>query len=299
MSLKPLGMSPAPAAGASPDPKAALAAAATGRTPSANVATKKKFQIEAKTLDQELGDAMLHRLLGFGHSGVGKTTAIIAFLEMGMKVFVLSTDVGGDGLNTVRNALAARPELLANLMYIHIDDYEPLDAFLEDPVTLGGPVYAAFEPDVQVWDGYTGFQMHHVEEYVDGDSSISELQFDIPTWGKIRRASLRELARFMKLRTPSGRKVHKYVTCLESKPKENDLTGERRKAPLIQGTAGSIVEAAFDLIIEMRLNEKKEFEYRCIGTSGIAAKSRGYRLNAVEPGDMKKLWAKLTGASNA
>ena len=72
------------------------------------------------------------------------------------------------------------------------------------------------------------------------------------------------------------------------------MTREERRAPLLHGAAGALIEPMFDIIIEMRTDQDGKYQYRCKGTKGISAKNRGYALEATEEADMMKLWQKIT-----
>ncbi len=114
----------------------------------------------------------------------------------------------------------------------------------------------------------------------------------------IRNVTVRPLLRFPNLHNElTGRKWHKYVTCLKSKPTDDKLTNETLRGPLVQGQAFSLMQPMFDLIIEMRINSKgdqREYSYVCVGDDKLMAKARGFRLNPVEKGDMGALWTKIS-----
>jgi hypothetical protein len=254
-------------------------------------------------------DARWVKMLAYGHSGTGKTLAVAGFLEAGMKVLVLSTDMGGNGLASVYNFLASkgRQDLLdSNLVSIDFPDYDSLSDFLRAPTETFPDIWD-FDPDMMVWDGFTGFQLLHVQEKISDISPMTKntsegreegLWMEQQDWGMIKNATLRSLGNFLKLHNwKTGKTIHKYLTCLEQKPSPDKLTNEVQRAPYLQGAAASLMGPAFDIILETRTragNAEKDriFEYCCVGHEKLLAKSRGYDLAPVEPANMKDLWEK-------
>lgn len=259
------------------------------------------------------------KILMYGQSGVGKTDAIRAFLKAGMKVLVISTDLGGDGLSTVYNNLQEEGLLALGNQLVHADfpTWDDMKDFLNKPesFSLEDAGYAdiyEFDPDIVVWEGFSGFQLYQLDSAVlempanrkEGKANVSEqrdagLVAEQTDWGAIKRGTIDAIGDFMKLHNyRTGKAWHKYMTCLESEP--DDRNDKRR--PLLQGAAGKLLEAMFDIIIEgKRISKPGEkpgqfkisYQYNCVGHDKLVAKSRGYKLDPEEPADMNLLWAKI------
>ena len=235
------------------------------------------------------------KIMAFGIPGVGKTFGINAFLKMGMKVVVLSSDIGGNGLRTVKAQLKkeGKEDLLKNLYWVDVD-YETFKDFLNDPTILdigGGDIYA-FDPDMVVWEGMSTWQMTHLSEFLS--ASDQEIEDKYQHYNIVLRGSTWTLDKFVTMHGKNDKKWHKYVTFHESAPREDKISGENLRGPLLQGSFRSIVAGAFDLVIQMKKKDDKEFEYIC-NSSKTLSKVRGLPLEAKEPADMEKLWKKITG----
>ncbi|MEN6532713.1 MAG: hypothetical protein ABFD89_03570 [Bryobacteraceae bacterium] len=271
--------------------------------------TKKKARLVSHSGDDERGQWV--KVLGYSFSGGGKTYLIVFLLRCGFRVLYASTDFGGSGISTVRNELKRTNEvhLLKNLRHVDVPDYDTMYELARNPADVLD--FNPYEwdnddkPFCFVWDGYTGFQQFQLSEKVSSIDPLSEdkasagrnegLWFDRSDWGMIRIGSLRPLSWFLLQHNRlTGKLWHKYVTALENKPSEDKLTGKMQKAPLIQGAAGSIIPAAFDIILEMRAKSLPSGEtlytYGCAGNEKILAKSRGYGLAPEEPADFGKIW---------
>jgi hypothetical protein len=253
------------------------------------------------------------KILSFGHTGTGKTFFINGLLEAGAKVLVISTDLGGSGLAAVYNHLQNNglAHLGDNLYHKDFPDYEELEEFLKKPEKQFPDIY-----DIgitwAVWDGFSGFQQVNLQEYVlsmqsqtkadkVSDGRAAGLWAEQQDWGMIRTGTVRNLNRFLNLHNrKDGLAWHKYVTALEAKPKEDALTSQTLRAPLVQGAAGSLMAPAFDIIFECKVQSKgsgddaeRRYTYNCIGNTGLLAKSRGYNLSAVEEGNPLGFWNKI------
>src|SRR5689334_7362646 len=92
------------------------------------------------------------KLLLFGPIASGKTFLIVGLLLEGERVFVVSSDFGGDGLITVKNELRriGRLDLLANLRGLNLATYEDIADFWEKPLTFA-PTILDFDPTVIMW----------------------------------------------------------------------------------------------------------------------------------------------------
>lgn len=252
------------------------------------------------------------KILFYGRGDTGKTYAIIGLLKAGLKVFVLSTDFGGSGLSTLGNYFKDHPEddhLRDNIVELEINSYEEIVDFIRNPSAVPG--FVEFAADILVWDGFSGFQqvhlaMHVSDEQEERNSKLSEagLTLDQMDWGKVRNGTLWPLGVFLTIHGVNSdgtvRPVHKLVIAHEDAEKEDKLSGEKLKAPLLQGIAKTIVSNAFDVISNTTKKrgigaEKTNYKYAyiCGGKPNVLTKSRGYQLDDEEPGDMEKLWNKL------
>lgn len=253
----------------------------------------------------------------FGPYGSGKTHSIIGLLLRGLKVVVISTDVGGSGLLTVKVPLRrmGRTDLLANLREVLLYSDEEIKEFCTSPTIYFPDIYD-FNPDVLVWEGFSAWQQVELSEKIGNmpveskhnelSLSVAEgLRFETPQWGMLRNATFRGMDKFCSMHDPRTGKIwHKVVTCQEgvkSKPKvegSNTVGGLiDTYEPLLQGAGGVLISGAFDLII--RTKEKKgvdekgnpatEYIYQ-IRSENARQKVRGIDLPAVMPADMYKLW---------
>ena len=279
----------------------------TPKEPRTKVTVKKLSDPETKRV----------KILSYGHTGTGKTYAIVGFLLAGLKVLVMSTDIGGEGLTAVHTALRdlGRLDLADNVYHVELSEYEDIEVFVKEPTKIFPEIYDV-DLDMIVWDGFTGFQQYQLSEYIgeqealrsdtgDRAKPVSEgrqsgLWFEQTDWGQIRNGTLRNLSRYLYMNNKKTGKVwHKYVTCLESgKMKEDKLTGELQKSPLIQGAAAGMMGPAFDVIIQMRCLDQgagkmPKYEYRTIGSDKVLAKSRGIKLLPVEEPNMLVVWNKI------
>lgn len=251
------------------------------------------------------------KILAYGHSGVGKTTALAGLLKTGLRVFVANTDIGGDGLRSVKALLGkeGKTELLENLASFDFLDYTTFEQFTKNPALVEirpGTDLWAWNPDILVWEGMSNWQERHLGDFVleqspsgkSSDLREAGLMADQQDWGAIRKATLRTLDKFLIAHNPNGKRIHKYVTTLEDNSKQDKLTGEVYKGPLIMGAARSYMAPAFDLIIEMMTKKEGKdlkYVYKCGASANALSKRRGLPVEPEEPGDMEALWRKITG----
>lgn len=301
-----MNVSIAPAGNAAPKPPGvkesfvASAAAATVK------ATGKKRPIINRGDDEDQGRWV--KILGFGDAGSGKTFFIVGLLEAGLKILVVSTDLGGSGLASVYNELDRRglKHLRKNIVELLFPDYTALTNFFRKPESLKeeGFDLFVFRPDFMVWDGFTGFQQTTVQNFIldeitPATKNASEgrqegLWAEQQDWGMIRNATVRSLNSFLGVHDwVNGRAIHKYVTCLGQKSVTDKLTGKTQRAPYVQGSAGALMGPAFDIIMEFRVkgdSPNLRYEYGCVGDEKFLGKARGFPLDPVEPADSKSLW---------
>lgn len=258
----------------------------------------------------EDADTYIKALL-FGNSGTGKTYIVKSLLELGFKVMVLSTDLGGDGLGSVivpmRND-GTWAEYRNQLRSVEIEGYDEIANFFVRPEAYIEDIYD-WDPDFIFWDGMTGWQINDIGEKV-GDYTVGEkasaaeqdgLQLNQQKWGQIQRATYRGLSDFCGMRNMKTGKIwHKIGTCLETLKSKGAGAGGgfvEGREPYLQGAGGRLAGAAFDLIIRTAITSspldedgsKREFWYILQGHQNLAAKVRGYSLPPKMKADGKAL----------
>lgn len=256
----------------------------------------------------------------YGPSGSGKTYGIVDLItEFNLKVLIVSTDVGGDGLNSVTAELKARGRqdlAETNVFHITLAEYEDFVEFTEKPQLFFPEVYDV-DIDFIMWDGFSGFQQYQISEYVEGLDTIYDKEGKLITnkyWGEIRNATNKNLNRLLYMHNKkTGKLWHKYVTMLiDDRADETALArasneAERQKlvkdvkVPFIQGSAAKLIEPAFDFFAQTGTKKnpdtkKLEFIYKVQPTEKQKAKVRGVAFEPVIPGNMGTVWKALTEA---
>ncbi len=257
------------------------------------------------------------KLLVQGHTGTGKTLFLSGIAQCvgpdghPLRIFVASTDIGGNGLRSVKEQLASvgREDLIANVHYVEFSDYETFAAFTTNPDDVVDGFWA-WDPDVICLDGLANLQESHIWRYIlsldplakDAAETRTEgVQAGMAEWGQIRRCTILQIDQFLMLHNPNGKKVHKLVTVLLDDGKESKLTHEIKKGPLILGAARDYIGPAFDAIITAIASSKPgskdvQYSYRCDITGNSVAKIRGLKLPEaiLAKADSKALWETLT-----
>ncbi len=257
-------------------------------------------------------EATVYKILGYGPTESGKTRMLLGLLLHGFKIFVISTDMGGDGLSTVKIALKKlkREDLMENLTGVVLNDYDLVKSFCDEPADVFPEIYDE-DFDFLVWDGFSTFQGVNVSEKVGEDIKPPEkidkfgdtkelsqgreagVTFEIMDWGAVKNMTLRNLDNFLKLNNKKTGKVwHKLLTCLEGKNAVRSGDGfngttsyEDNGKPLIQGAAINFITPAFDIVINTR-KIGEDYKYKII-------RKRELALLPIEPGDMFALWEKI------
>jgi len=278
----------------------------------AKAGAAKKPKPQEFTLDAEGTDPI--RLALFGQIASGKTFFIVGLLLEGERVFVLSTDFGGNGLITIKNELKrlGRPELLKNLRALDLADYEDLANFWENPLEFA-PSIAEFDPTVFVWEGITSFVIDTLDEYILGHAPGADKSGELrhagfthtqQDWQGMKRGTMRPMRRFQSFIVNEGHVMHKIATFHESKMENNDLTNKSEKGPYVQGSAKTLVTGGFDVVLQCFKEEKGEdvaYKYRAVGASDkYAVKNRGFQgIKGVMDADPVKVWRILTNRETA
>lgn len=259
------------------------------------------------------GGNNLIKVLLFGAIAAGKTYFYLGPLLNGEKVFVLSTDFGGDGLITLVNALVEmkREDLIPNIKGLNLSNYEDLAEFWDDPLAFA-PTLETFDPTVFGWEGTSAFNIDMLDEYIlsmaPGAANSGELRhagFTHTTqdWQGMKRGTMRQFRKALAFALPNGKRLHKIVTSHESKPQNNELTNKTERGPLIQGSARDLVGGGFDVVLQCFKEDKGEeigYKYRAVGASDkYAVKNRGFKLKGVMDADPAKVWGILTGREGA
>jgi len=262
---------------------------------------------KAYSLEDEETD--VEKLLVYGHTGTGKTYILLGPLLDGLKLFVMSCDFGTNGLKTIRRALRklGKEELLKNVRGIDLSTFYDVEDFLEAPLELV-PDLEDYNPDVLVFEGFSSFNIDLLDEYILGHAPGAEgagalrkagwthTQQD---WQGMKRGTIRTLRKFLGFHLPSGKTLHKILTCLEANTDVNTLTNRTEKGVLVHGTGKALMGPAFDLILETYVEETEHgpvYKYRFVGDSGkYLVKSRGYDMLPVETADPLAVWQKIRG----
>jgi hypothetical protein len=231
----------------------------------------------------------------FGPWGGGKTFTINHLLELGFKVLVLTTDIGGDGLNTVilDQKQKGNAHLLKNIRKVEVDDYDACVSFIKKPEAYMTDLYD-WDPDWVFWDGFSGFQQVSISEHVGDQGSEkaeekgqnTDLQFEMSQWGQVRNATIRAVSNFLDIHNKkTGRKWHKILTCQENirtKPGKEGEGPVDTVSPLLQGAGGILMGAGFDFI--WRVLSK---------TQGVGSKAVSKHVFETKPSHER--WSKSRG----
>jgi hypothetical protein len=250
----------------------------------------------------------------YGAWGSGKTFCIKSLLDLGFKVLVVTTDIGGSGLSSVKIPLRreGKQELLKDLLReVILDNDEEVQAFVFDPTTFFPEIYE-WNPDFVVWDGWGSWQQIQLMERVGAmpterkgkelAEAVEEgLKLEQDQWGMIKIGTTRTTHKFCALSNKTTGKVwHKILTAQEGykSVKQGDNTSELKetKQPLVQGAGGILSGGAFDLIIRTAkdtVGGKDTFKYQ-IRQQNTVSKVRGFELPAEMDADFGKLWEMIS-----
>ena len=243
-------------------------------------------------------------VLLIGMPGRGKTHAIADLILRGLKVFMVSTDSGGDnGINTIKaRCLAAGKDIeyvRAHLRWVHVDvgdavgeGRSALMEYLKSLRDLNG--FDGFVPDVLVWEGFSNYQGNYVVDEFDEDDGGVE---NFKQWGKISTATIRDLEYFFKIPV-----LYKIVTCQEGEKRVKVRVGLDAKGqpifedqkvptggPALKTSAAKSVMAAFDISILLSIDKDGKYMYNIKCGAGSEGKKR-VKLPEEMPADFSKVW---------
>jgi len=293
-----------------------------------NIAGAREVKAPQHRKGQKLSDTQVDyiKMMWFGLAGSGKTHLIGQFVrDLGMKVAIISTDIGDSGHLTIKNDLiaAGKQQLLDNVYLLSLEGWAEVSDFLRNPYKYD-PGMWDFNPDILAWDGFSGFQQVDISEYIGdmqpaekGDGSTRErsdfresgLQFEQADWGAVRNATVRSADKFLGIGNPSGKPLHKILTCHEAvayKPVDsNKKHGPQQVVesykPLLQGSGGTMILGGFDLIMRTKVKTritdndgaKREYFLITAGTENLVAKNRGFDLEPTIPASAIYLWERV------
>lgn len=249
------------------------------------------------------------RIFLFGPAGTGKTFFSYGCLLKGFRIVFLSSDIGGSGVSAIEGPLRriGRADALENAVDVEINDYETMEAFLDDPASVWPEIYD-FNPDILFWDGFGAFQqiqlMEQIGDMSGGKNSTEQresgLQLETRDWNLVKNDTVRKLNKFCGLHNRRTGKIwHKVLTAHEAIKSKETAPGKsvlaESKEPLLSGAGGVLARGAFDLILKTSMRKAKvgeegdgggrAFEYITAGHENLAAKNRGFDLPSVMVGD--------------
>jgi hypothetical protein len=257
------------------------------------------------------------KIMIFGPPGGGKTSLGKGCLLKGFRIGFISTDIGGSGVSAIEGPLRrmGRADVLNNAVDVEINDYDTMEAFLDNPASVWPDIYE-FDPDILFWDGFGSFQQIQLMEDVgsmDGGKNATEqresgLQLETRDWNLVKQDTIRKLNKFCAIHNRKTGKIwhkvcsaHEAVKSKETSPGKSALT--ETKEPLLSGAGGVLARGAFDLILKTSVRNKlageegdaggRVYEYITAGNNNLAAKNRGFDLPSVIPGEGGELFMTL------
>lgn len=247
------------------------------RTGAAATASKVAAAPKPKKIKKLSEIAPYLRIFLFGKSGTGKSYIIAQLLEAGKKVLVLDSDVGGNGLNTVRSYLKEKDKLhlMDNCLLLPIESYEDAQKFVSNAEAtfnswVEGTTWAEFSPDWIVWDGFGNFQQVHIWNYAlqfDGGNKETEqrsegVALETKDWQTVMKATHFAIDDFGRIVKADGSPIHK-IWSSHLDDREVDPEGKKidqkdsaqrdrlkqGKKPLLAGKGAAMVVSAADYVI--------------------------------------------------
>ena len=286
--------------------------------------TLKPSQFAALETASKVGDAALSKInakavsgaeenksatLLYGEWDTGKTYFLIEAILRGLNVFFLNTDMGRNGLRTIREELGRTGHF--DLFEKHVRSWDVNDYSLVSAHLVSDffeKQLAPWTPDIDCWDGFTSFQIVNVDEHVlameskemkNNELREAGLHAGQQDWGAIKRATMRPVSMWMN-KTWGGKKVHKVVTCAEQEWEDESGFGKiTRVRPYLQGAAAKVICAPFDLVLRTtrrKVDGKLQHCYTTRDESGkVFTKRRGMDLVDDGAADPVAAWDQLLG----
>lgn len=251
----------------------------------------------------------------YGPYGSGKTLSALGPLKAGMKVLFVVTDLGDNGVSSIKLALKNEglTHLASNYKVVSLNDYDEVVAFLTEPAEFFPDIYE-WNPDFIFWDGFSYFQQTDLMQKAGEDikesndinldkgsreKEVSTLRaegtkFELADYAVVRNLTVRVIKAFCRLHNKkTGKLWHKIITCQEAlKSKGADAGGGfiDSASPLLTGAGGVLMCGAFDLIIRTKDAGKDGYTYTISKDASAVTKNRGFNLPKTMPGDFSAVW---------
>ncbi len=250
--------------------------------------TQKKYEIKSgKDLRDQVSS---FNLLVYGEMGTGKTKIIVDLLLLGMRVFVINTDFGRIGIETVRNnfmdTYPDKMDLYDNNIRVVDLDVAGLMQFCRNPQSIVEDIYT-WDPDVIFWDGLSAYQQGELEAELTGDDFKRD-DADYSTWRGSRNGTIFPLMKLLNQHnTITGKPWNKVCTLLEDERVDRRkgasaaekkqgldiIQGSEQKGPMLNTTAREISGAGFSIVlrcVKKIMGTSVAYEYQTVGKDIIA-----------------------------
>jgi hypothetical protein len=251
----------------------------------------------------------------YGPLSSGKTYAAVDLLEMGYKILFVNTDIGGNGLITVKLGLKNRglAHLAKNYRVVNLYNYKEVAEFIMEPAVYFPEIYE-YDCDFLFWDGFGYFQQTDImaqagemimeaNDINEGKKEVSELRetgfkFELADFQIVRNMTVRVVKGYCNIHNKkTGKSWHKIVTAQES-VKSKKKEGEKGAAselvdsmqPLLTGAGGVLTCGAFDLVLRTTKEDNKKFTYIVDGGKQMSTKSRGFNLPVKMDANFADVW---------
>lgn len=254
-------------------------------------------------------------IMFYGPYGTGKTYSAEGLIRHGKKVLFVITDLGDNGVVSVKLALKKKglAHLAKNYKIISLNNFDEMSAFIQEPAEFFPDIYS-WDPDFVMWDSLSYFQQTDLmkkagedikennEINIDKGSKEKEvstlreegIKFELADYAVVRNLTVRTVKAFCRVHNKvTGKLWHKLVTCQESvRSKGADQGGGFVDSvqPLMTGAGGVLTCGAFDLIIRT-MQEGDAFKYSISRDKNATTKNRGFSLEPKMDADFYKVWS--------